>query len=212
MSVLKRLNPTRVTNKIVWNDRRVRSAGLDPAFPLDSLPATTWKEAVQRLVDKNQVGSAKLQEQRMRPFADGAHPDILNFIALFYKRMDGRGIPIFAHTIVRSADEQRALVADGVSRDSPDDGLWPHRGCAVDIIHSRYAWNLSEKEWLIFGEVGKEVAIQRNIDIVWGGDWIRKGSEARVGWDPAHWELRNWRSLVSRYPFWSEQYPTRNEI
>lgn len=191
----------RVTNRELLSKRMRGGVGVDPAFPLDSPPATTWREAVQRMVDYSQIASQKLQKQRMRPYADGAHPDILNFVALFYQRMDGRGIPVYAHTIVRTAQEQAQMVADGVSNDSPDDGHWPHNGCAADIVHSIHQWNLSEKEWLIFGEVGKELAIQRNIDIVWGGDWIKKGSEARVGWDPAHWELRNWRDIMNDFPF-----------
>lgn len=172
-----------------------------PAVPLTVPVATTWKEAIVRIVNKQQCASQKLQEQRARPIAGGADPDLLEFLWVFYTRMSGRGIPVFAHTIIRDYDTQLKLYEDGFSDDSPKDGKWPHMGFAADIVHSIYAWDMSDYEWLIFGEVGKELAIQRNLDMVWGGDWFRKGSKARVGWDPAHWEVRDWRERVSQVPF-----------
>jgi len=170
-----------------------------------------------RIVNHDQVRSQKLTEQRTRPIAGGAAPQLLEFIWLFYKRMDGRGIPVFAHTIVRDYKEQLKLFDDGFSKDSPDDGKWPHMAFAVDLVHSIYAWDMGDYEWLIFGEVGKEIAIQRNIDIVWGGDWFRKGQPriSKVGWDPAHWELRDWRERVSEAPYEvtkDERYSVRKNL
>lgn len=153
-----------------------------------------------RIVNKEQVVSRKLTEQRARPLAGGAAPELLDFLYLFYKRLDGRGIPMFAHTIVRTPEEQQKLFLDGFSRDSPSDGIYPHKGCAFDLVHSIYAWDMSPQEWLIIGEVGKELAKQRRFDIVWGGDWLRKPTD-RVGWDPAHWELRDFRERCKGYPF-----------
>lgn len=193
-------------NRLPAKDQRVwarRTAGQDPAVPLTVPVATNWKEALMRIVNQEQVRSRKLTEQRTRPVAGGAAPELLDFLWLFYKRMDGRGIPVYAHTIVRTPEQQLQEFLDGDSRDDPRDGLYPHKGTAVDIIHSIYAWDMSEYEWLIFGEVGKELAIQRGLDMVWGGDWIKKGSNAKVGWDPAHWELRDWRKLCAKYP-WKE--------
>lgn len=192
-------------------DQRVtqprRTVGQDPAVPLAVPVATNWKEAVMRIVNQDQVRSQKLTEQRIRPIAGGAAPQLLEFIWLFYKRMDGRGIPVFAHTIVRDYKEQLKLFDDGFSKDSPDDGKWPHMAFAVDLIHSIYAWDMSTYEWAIFEEVGKELAIQRSIDIVWGGDW--------KFYDPAHWELRDWRERVSEAPYEvtkDERYSVRKNL
>lgn len=155
-----------------------------------------------RIVDKEQVVSRKLMEQRARPIVGGAAPELLDFIALFYRRMDKRGIPVFAHTVIRTREQQYVEFLEGDSLIDPRKKQWPHMGTAVDIIHSIHAWNMSDYEWLIFGEVGKELAIQRGIDIVWGGDWKRPANKV-VGWDPAHWELRGWRELQTQYP-WKE--------
>lgn len=156
-----------------------------------------------RIVDKEQVRSRKLMEQRARPLVGGAAPELLDFISVFYNRMDGRGIPVYAQCVIRTHEQQLAEFIEGDSKIDPRKRLWPHRGTAADIIHSVHGWNLSEYEWLIFGEVGKELAIQRSIAITWGGDWIKAGSNARVGWDPAHWELKNWKLLAPSYP-WKE--------
>lgn len=180
-----------------------RTVGVSPAVPFGVQLPTTWKQAVERIVNHDQVRSRKLTEQRMRPVAGGASPVLLDFLWHMYKRCDGRGIPVYAHCIVRTYEQQLAEYREGNSRDSPQDGLWPHKGTAVDIIHSIHGWQMSEYEWLILGEIGKELANQRGFDIVWGGDWIPKGSKALVGWDPAHWELRDWRKLCASYP-WKE--------
>lgn len=170
-----------------------RTAGVDPAVPLVVPVATTWKEAVVRVVNKEQVRSVKLTQQRMRPIVGGMHPQMLEFLALFYRRMDGRGIPVFCHCGIRTAEQQRIEVLEGHSLLPPERA--PHVwGCAVDIVHSIYSWDMSEYEWAIFGEVGKELAIQRSIDIIWGGDWKRP-------WDPAHWQLRHWRQVMTDYPW-----------
>lgn len=186
----------RVDNRVAVR----RTAGQEPAVPLTVPHPTNWREAILRIVDKEQVASLKLSTQRARPLAGGAAPELLDFLYLMYKRLDGRGIPMFAHTIVRTPEDQMKLYLDGFSRDSPEDGIYPHKGCAFDLVHSKYAWDLSWQEWQMIGAVGKELAKQRRFDIVWGGDWLRKPTD-RVGWDPAHWELRDFRERCKGYPF-----------
>lgn len=85
---------------------------------------------------------------------------------------------------VRTHDEQDRLYAKGVTK--AKGGESPHNyGCAVDQVHYSRYWDLTKKEWAVIGLIGKEVARRRNIKIVWGGDW--------GFYDPAHWELRDWR-------------------
>lgn len=110
------------------------------------------------------------------------------------------GVPAYAHSVVRTAEEQAELVAKGVSRDSPDDGRWPHKAHAVDVVHSGKHWELTDQQWLVFGHVGKEVAKAMGLKVTWGGDWRRNPSD-RVGWDPAHWEVFGWKAEADQYPF-----------
>lgn len=173
-----------------------------PTFPGDPDDVDTYKKALQRLSDMEQVRARKLQEQRMRADRTGVHPEILRFTELMYKRMDKAGIPVFAHELWRSPQRQAQLKKDGMSRLGTS--LAPHpRGLAVDIVHSVHGWNMSPLEWNFFGHVGKELAIQRGIAIEWGGDWKDPNPDdpLDVGWDPAHWQLRDWKALADQYPF-----------
>lgn len=99
------------------------------------------------------------------------------------------GIPLFAFCVKRSYEDQKQMVLNGASRDLPNDGMWPHMGYAVDIIHSTLGYGLPDKGWLLLGHLGKEVAQQLGIKIVWGGDW-----KSLV--DRPHWELADWKKRV----------------
>lgn len=98
------------------------------------------------------------------------------------------GIPLYCHTAYRTPDKQWEMVAKGVSRTKPPLAAHP-QGCAVDIVHAVHHWNMSENEWAYIGRLGQDVARKLAIPIEWGGDWSDP-------WDPAHWELQNWRALA----------------
>lgn len=130
-----------------------------------------------------------LQHER----ADWQHvrPDVRRFYGQFYWALRRRGIPMWAHTAWRTAEEQAALVSAGRSQTPPP--VAAHvQGAAVDVVHSRFAWSLSRDEWRLVGKIGKAVAARQGIDIVWGGDWDF--------YDPAHWEIRGWRTEVAVGP------------
>lgn len=128
----------------------------------------------------------RYEEQQQRAKRDGAHLLILEFADKTVERLRLLDVPAFAHSILRTPTEQAAAFAKGNSRKNGTEP-YPHGGTAVDIIHSKFGWNLSREQWLIFGHVGKEVAKLRGIDIRWGGD-------PEYGfYDPAHWELAHWR-------------------
>lgn len=126
------------------------------------------------------------KDQQWRALRDGAHPDLIVFEAAFHRAMRKLNIPTFAHNMVRDDAHQNALYVQGVTKSKA--GKSPHNyGLAVDIVHSTKAWDLTPEQWAVFGHVGKEVAKRLAIPIIWGGDW--------KFFDPAHWELENWRTL-----------------
>ena len=106
--------------------------------------------------------------------------------------MKMHGVPMFAHCVIRNGAEQDALYVQ--NRSKARAGQSPHNyGMAIDIVHGRKAWELPGTSWSIIGHIGKEIAHQRGLKLEWGGDWSF--------YDPAHWQLENWRSLAGGYPF-----------
>lgn len=155
-------------------------------------PATRYPRALQAMRNPAFLKSPKYQQQQTRAVREGAHPHIVEFADKLVKRFASMGIPMFPHCIVRTYDEQADAFVRGVTKDSPMDGLWPHRAFAVDIIHSVWGWIEPPEHpevWDIVGHVGKEVALSMGIKIVWGGDWNRFP-------DPVHFELENWREIA----------------
>lgn len=145
------------------------------------------------MVDRPFLERTVWHDQQMRALRDGAHPDILEFERRFVARMAKKhGVPLFAHNMVRDMAEQNRLFVQGVTK--AKGGKSPHNwGCAVDIVHSVKAWNLERDSWTMLGHIGKELATQMGVKLVWGGDWSF--------YDPAHWELAEWRKLAGGFPF-----------
>lgn len=171
----------------------------EPAFPPDLAKAASWAEALRGMVDRPFLAGAKYGQQQERADREGAHPDLIEFERLLVKRMAGLGVPMFTHMFIRSAEQQRTEWLEGDSRDSPDDGVWPHKGCAFDMIHSGKGWGLTDEQWLIVGHMGKELA-RGKFKVRWGGDF-KPLKASGLGWDPAHWEIADFRSVVAQYPF-----------
>lgn len=171
-----------------------------PIFAAPAAPSKGLPDALAGLVNREFLHTERYQEQQRRAVREGVHPKVLKFEAAFVRRCKRIGIPMFAHCIVRSADEQAEMVRKGVSKDSPDDGAWPHRGCAVDLIHSVKGWQMNDDEWKLVGHLGKEISAQMGLSMTWGGDFEPRNA-AGVGWDPAHWELRNWKAIAEEYPW-----------
>lgn len=155
--------------------------------PPPAPPDVDYRSALAGIADKAFFLTNRYGEQQWRADRDGAHEDILLFERTFRARLKRLDVPVFAHCVIRGEDEQNAAYKRGVSK-----ARWlesPHNfGMAVDIIHSTKAWDLTERQWAIFGHLGKEVAAALGIPITWGGDF-------KSLWDPAHWELKDWRAL-----------------
>jgi len=118
---------------------------------------------------------------------EGVHPDIKMFWKSMETHMAKRNTPVWAFEFVRTKKRQHKLFMEGRSKAKA--GKSPHQyGMAVDIVHGTRAWNLTKKEWDVIGQIGKEIARKRKLDMEWGGDWNF--------YDPAHWQLKNWRDLL----------------
>lgn len=160
-------------------------SGLDP--PPMSNEEATLREALAAIADRQFCLGTKYRDQQGRADFKGVDPSIEEFGRLLVKRMRRLDVPMFVVTAMRGEADQNAAFVLGTS--NARFGQSAHNfGFAVDVIHGVKGWNLSRKEWSIIGHVGKELAGQRGIKVTWGGDWKRP-------WDPAHWELTDWRAL-----------------
>ena len=149
------------------------------------------------MVGRRYFVSDEYLRQQSRADWDGVALEIKAFSARFIREMRREGIPFYVNNANRTAAEQAEKYVQGYSNNPGPSA--PHvNGGAVDIVHSKRHWSLTEDEWKIVGKVGKEIAseIKRervigdriySMEIEWGGDWHRP--------DPAHWQLVNWRML-----------------
>lgn len=150
------------------------------------------------MADKPFLATATYGAQQRRASREGANPDLLEFERKLIKRMAGLNVPMFASEVIRTDERQNQLFAMGFSKVKADKAAHP-RGCAADIVHSGKLWALTDRQWLIVGHVGKHLADALGIEMTWGGDW--KPNANGVGWDPAHWEITGYRSMMTQYPF-----------
>lgn len=155
-------------------------------FPIE----TRYQAALNAMRNPGFLKSPKYQQQQKRAVRDGAHPDILEFERLLVKRCAALGVPVFALCVMRSYDDQMSAYVRGASKDSPADGLWPHMGFAVDIIHGTLGYMdrpVIPNAWAIIKHLAEEVARSMGIEITCGHDW---------GWDSAHFELKHWKRIA----------------
>lgn len=164
--------------------------GAAMAAPAIKLPGAV-NSGLRSLVGRDHLRSRKYEGQQWLARREGAHEDIRAFEKSFIRRMEGLNIPMYAHNMVRTPAEQADLKRLGVSKNGSS--CSPHVvGCAVDLVHGERHWQLTDAEWLLIGHIGKEVAASLGLSLVWGGDWV-SGPHDNLGWDPAHWELADWR-------------------
>lgn len=163
--------------------------------PPQSKAPRDMSEALAALVDKEWVNSRQHLDQQARANQTGAHAVIIDFTRLFIAKAGKAGIPLYAHNMVRTSAEQDALFSQGVSK--ARGGKSPHNfGLAVDIIHARRAWQLSPMEWELLFHMGQQLAAGRGWKLTCGIEWDDdRSDEVYNGWDPAHWELTNWKAL-----------------
>lgn len=120
---------------------------------------------------------------------DKLHPDVLDFWFVFQDAAAKHKIPLRVVWGYRSFEEQAEMVRRGVTRAKPGQSAHNY-GMAVDVIHTRRAWeDMPRDGWSILGAIGHEAARIADVKMQWGGEWNF--------YDPAHWELRDWRARVS---------------
>jgi murein endopeptidase len=160
-------------------------AGVSPKFG----------DALAGIIDRQFLASQNWQKQQWRADRRGAHPDLIEFEKVFIRKMGKLGVPMFSHEFIRSPERQNEVFRAGNSR--AKGGHSAHQyGCAVDIVHSTKAWNMEPKAWALVGHVGKEIIAQKGLavaSLAWGGDW--------GFYDPAHWQVVDWKSLKGGYPW-----------
>ena len=162
---------------------------LSPHLKLCKLlrPKERYSEASYALVNKKAFDTVSYRRRTTEIDWENVRPEIKEFWVGFHKECVKRNIPVVPSEFYRSPERQQALYVQGFSK--AQKGQSPHQwGCAVDIIHSSKGWDLTQKQWEVFGAIGKEVARKRGIKVVWGGDW--------TFYDPAHWELYRWEQTI----------------
>lgn len=187
-----RLDPSRVLQRFLRRlERRWNPPVQKPATKTEyyaPLPKTL-KEAAAFMVDRPAITTKAYRDRQVYQWT-GVHPDIIEFTRKFIKELERRGIPMYAFELMRTPERQNNLLANGRSKAK----AWssPHQyGCAVDIVsHTKY-WDLTPKQWDVLGAIGKEIARKMNVELTWGGDW--------KFYDPAHWQLTNWREYKEMY-------------
>lgn len=146
----------------------------------------THQTALARLTAPEVVASAAFKRREWQASDKGSHDYIVRFGRRLCQTLQARGLPFFPIEWIRDAARQNQLKKEG--RSLASFGSSPHNfGMAVDIVHFGKYWDCTPKEWAVIGLIGKEVARKLEIKVTWGGDWSF--------YDPAHWELTDWRSL-----------------
>lgn len=131
---------------------------------------------------------------------------LMQWTALFLEELRKRGCPFYVHSAYRTREQQEEVFNAGHSKVQ-----WPKaahcQGKAVDIVHGIYHWDLTPNEWLWLGAIGRQVHNKLMSDtpkagrwaLVWGGSWNGGKGPKVVGWDPAHWEMADWRENIQRF-------------
>lgn len=122
-------------------------------------------------------------------------PTLCEFCSKLFKQARKDNVPIYVHTAYRTPSLQKSLQKAGKSNLSSG----PHqRGAALDIVHAHYNWEAPQVFWEYIGAVGQALIRANNYPMQWGGDWDGDGipvisDPTENYWDPAHWQMRNWR-------------------
>ena len=104
------------------------------------------------------------------------------------RRMQEAGYPAFVWCHYRSPEQQNKEYAEGDSKARAYHS--PHQFMeAVDILHPKLYWGASQDYWDTLAACVKVVEEKFAVALVHGYDW---------GWDSAHIELKDWRSMRSR--------------
>ena len=175
---------------------------------IPELPEGAWN-VPKRLAAPNFLGSTGYLSQMER--ADWAEVDerLKYWAALFVEYARKRGIPLYVHAARRGRAEQDKLKAQGRSRAAY--GKSAHNiGEAVDIVHGLFHWDLLPQEWqmlhvlgrLALDRVNAQLPKDRKLELTWGGTF-------KSIYDPAHWEITDFRQRASKIAHMGHAPPLR---
>lgn len=148
--------------------------------------APLW-EAPKRIANASFMSSEQMLKLHDRADWQQTDDAIKLFAARYIEAARKQGIPLYVHSAYRTKAEQNALVRDGRSQ-TKYPAAAHCQGAAVDVVHGRYHWMLTNGEWAYLGRLGKDIARRSGIAVTWGGDWSF--------YDPAHWEINGWREDI----------------
>ncbi|MBL4917255.1 M15 family metallopeptidase [Szabonella alba] len=125
---------------------------------------------------------------------------LMRWSALFQEAARKRGIPLYVHSAFRTEAEQNQLMARKVTR-APYPTSAHNVGEAVDIVHGVYHWTMTKQEWAMLHVLGRLCLDKINaplnkdqkLHLTWGGDF-------KSLFDPAHWEITDYRDRIERLP------------
>lgn len=157
-------------------------------------------EAPQRLRAPNYVNSNAYLAQMEYADWQQTDPRLMRWAAMYIEMARKRGIPLYVHCAYRTEAEQIRAYAGGFST-TPYPRSAHNNGEAVDIVHGVYHWQLTKQEWAMLHVLGRLALDRLNADLkkadklelTWGGDF-------KSLYDPAHWEVADYRARIKRRP------------
>lgn len=163
-------------------EKRAKNHDMTKRF-IGELEDIPFQKAPDRMAFPGEMNAEWVMKQWERADWGGVDPRIKRFSALLIERARQQNIPLYVHCARRQPAVQAFLFQNKKSKVAGPKAAHTV-GCAVDIVHSRFHWEMTATEWEWIGVQGKKIAAALGIQVQWGGDW---------GWDMAHWELKDWR-------------------
>lgn len=184
--------------------RRENPDKIEDRFTSEPMDHDHW-DVPDRLRAPAFLASQTYARQGMR--SDWQHVDrrLRLWAAKVCLRAKGIGIPLYVHSAFRTKEQQDALLARGVTKVG-----YPRSahniGEAVDIVHGVYHWDMTPLEWTYVHYLGRDELRKLNprwpkakqLSLNWGGNDGTPQDKFR--WDPAHWEILDYRDRIRRLP------------
>ncbi|WP_323717584.1 M15 family metallopeptidase [Paracoccus aminovorans] len=157
-------------------------------------------DAPERLKAPGFLRSPSYTVQLERADWNHCDPRLMYWAARFVDAAKKRGIPLYVHCALRGEAEQKRVYAAGNSR-----ARYPSSahniGEAVDIVHGVFHRQMTRDEWrylhvlgqLVLDRVNAELPKAQKLNLTWGGNF-------RSLYDPAHWEVSDYRNRLRPIP------------
>ena len=166
---------------------------------VNDLPSDDGWHAPKRLQAPNFILSDAHARQWGKADYQQTDPRLMLWGAIYTELARKRGIPLYVHCAFRDEAEQNSVNHVGNSKARYPRS--PHNiGEALDVVHGVYHWTMTQQEWSLLHLLGLRALDLLNarlkkpeqIGLVWGGSWSF--------YDPAHWEISDYRARIKRLP------------